>query len=273
LLCSEIQLVKPGVEFDEIKPLPCNRWSCERCGRKRRRALITLAASGEPNKILTLTVNAWVGLSPTHRRDMLHDAWKKLSKRILRQFALEPSRRWSLVGPARPAGKQRWLDMVTRKTAQRAYERLHYMAFLERTKLGEPHLHILLRSPFIPQDWLAEQMGDLIGAPVCWIEEIKNSRAAVSYVTKYVTKEPAQFGTGKRYWVSRWYPVTTPPVVEREHRDMTGVRIERERWSETSQRAISRHAAIDCLDDGWFRIWSPRSERAITRYSAYANTS
>jgi hypothetical protein len=234
-----LQLVKSDEGFDDIKPLPCNRWSCERCGVLRRQDLIELATSGQPNKCLTLTVNPANGFSPTDRRNRLHDAWKKLVKRILR--------------------KHRWSE-------------LPYMAFLERTKAGEPHLHILLRCPFISQKWLAAQMRDLIGAPIVWIEQIRNTTQAIKYVTKYVTKEPAQFGTGKRYWVSRKWRIGDPPRKDREKFDMTGVRLVREHWQDTAQDAIANGAAIDDLGDGWFRRWHPRGEQALARRGFWYDT-
>ena len=225
MLCSEIQLVKAGDGYVEIKPLPCNRWSCDYCAPRRRFQLVALATAGEPNKILTLTVNPAQGNNPTDRRAMLHDAWKKLVKRILR--------------------KHKWAA-------------LPYMAFLERTKAGEPHLHILLRCPFISQRWLSQQMKELIGAPIVWIEKINSTKHAVRYVTKYVSKAPAQFGNGKRYWVSRGWELRK---VEREERpifDPITTRVVRERWEETLFQHPREGYEHKILDDGWHRFKSTR---------------
>lgn len=224
MLCSEIQLVKSADGFEDIKPLPCNRWSCEYCGYRRRTALVALAASGEPNKILTLTVNPERGTSANHRRDMLHDAWKRLVKRILRRFA---------------------------------WKTLDYMAFLERTKAGEPHLHILLRCGFIPQRWLAEQMRQLIGAPIVWIEKINGTAQAIRYVTKYVAKAPAQFGCGKRYWVSRRWVVSPAPPIERTPLERGTYTVSRERWAETIQHRTNSRYSWEWVDEGWCRFYRP----------------
>ena len=51
-------------------------------------------------------------------------------------------------------------------------------------------------------------MQELQNSPIVWIEKIKGPRAAIAYVTKYVTKAPAQFGRSKRYWMSRNYQLT-----------------------------------------------------------------
>jgi len=222
VLCSELQLVKTGDGFVDILPLPCNRWSCDYCAPRRRAALVHEAAAGEPNKILTLTVSPKVGTSSYERRVMLHDAFKKLVKRIKRRFA---------------------------------WRSLPYMAFIERTAAGEPHLHVLLRCGFIPQRWISEQMSDLICSPVVWIEAIKNTRHAVRYVTKYVGKAPAQFGQLRRYWVSRGWVVNPEekPIADRSEFD--GARLRREYWCDTLAREVTPISKHLCLENGWHRFY------------------
>ena len=224
MLCSEFLLVKPGDGFEDVKPLPCDRWSCPYCAPRRRQALIAQAMAGEPNKILTLTISPKVGTSPTDRRRLLHDAWKRLVKRILRRF--------------------KW-------------KRLPYMAFIEKTERGEPHLHILLRCDYIPQRWLSTQMAQMLNSPVVWIEQVKGTAKAIAYVTKYVGKAPAQFGTAKRYWVSRDWLVNQPEAPEAPVFDMTGVRVERVRWSDYSQEKTCARYWRQPQADGWIRFWKP----------------
>lgn len=224
VLCSEYQLVKHHSAGDEILPLPCNRWSCDYCGPRRRHALIRQAAAGQPNKVLTITVNTAVGQSPLERRQMLHNAWKILTKRIMRQF--------------------KW-------------KKLHYMAFVEKTKRGEPHLHILLRCEYIPQQWLSSQLKELIGSPIVWIEQIKNTGQAVHYVTKYVGKEPAQFGTLKRYWMSRDYELEKTEVERQPVFDRNTMVIQRERYRELAHARYSQGWTSETTEDGWQRWYRP----------------
>lgn len=224
MLCSEFQIVKAGPDFEDIKPLPCNRWSCEYCGPRRRSKLIALAVAGHPNKVLTLTIDSHVGNSPVERRALLHDAWKRLVKRILRHF--------------------RWKDF-------------QYMAFIEKTKLGEPHLHILLRCPFIPQKWLSAQMKDLVNSPVVWIEQVKGTARAIRYVTKYVGKAPAQFGTAKRYWISRLWRLDPEPQTDSFVYDPWTMRVQRARWSEILHERTTNRYTWAVTDDGWVRFWRP----------------
>lgn len=224
MLCSELHLVKLDGDGELLKPLPCNRWSCDWCAPARRRRLLALAASGEPNRMLTLTVNPKLGDSPNDRRNLLHDAWKRLVKRILRFYG---------------------------------WKELHYMAFLERTKRGEPHLHILLRCGYISQRWLSRQMQQMIAAPIVWIERIKGTRHAIKYVTKYVTKAPAQFGKGKRYWVSRKWEVNKPDKVAREPFNWRTTSVVRERWSELVQVRVAARWTWEDRGDGWYYFYKP----------------
>jgi len=125
------------------------------------------AAAGEPNRFITLTVNPRVGDDPDDRLAKLANAWRNTAKRIKRQWPKKP---------------------------------FAYLAIVEATKAGEPHLHILWRGPFIPQRWLSETMGELLESPIVDIRQIRNQREVIRYVAKYVTKAPHHFGTSKRYW-------------------------------------------------------------------------
>jgi hypothetical protein len=155
----------------------CNSWACETCNPDRVRRLIALALGGEPTKFLTLTVNPRRGQNPTHRRKLLAIAWNHLVKRWRRLHA----------------GKE-----------------IAFLVVCERTKLGEPHLHILLRAPWTAQKVISQWMRELAAAPVVWIERIDDERKAARYVAKYVGKEPAQFGKSKRYWTSRNWDLREP---------------------------------------------------------------
>jgi hypothetical protein len=175
---------------------------------------MAIAASGEPNICLTLTMNTATGDNPAERYRLLHNGWKSLVKRILRQFKKPPEQRWILTTDEGYQYQEIKTHRITNNTPSGKIDALHYMAFAEETQAGEPHLHILLRTDFIPQRWISQQMAELIASPVCWIEKIKGAKAAIKYVTKYVTKAPAQFGNSRRYWYSRKYQVNTPNKAE-----------------------------------------------------------
>ena len=255
VLCSEVQLWRTGDGFVDVKPLPCNTWTCDYCQPRRRRRLMALAASGEPNKFLTLTVNPSVGDGPVHRYRLLHDAWTKLVKRLLRQWAMLPEKRWELTDTTRSGRKTAILRAITARTPQRGQDALHYMAFVEATKHGEPHLHVLLRCAYIPQDWLSEQMAQMLGAPVVDIREVRSTRQAITYVTKYVSKAPAQFGTSKRYWVSKRWEVNKPEEVEQRERSRLPCSVRRLRYSEWLADISDCLRHVEPLQDGWLRVY------------------
>lgn len=128
------------------------------------------AASGLAVRFITLTVNPNIGASPEERLHLLARAWRVTVKRLRRHY-----------------GKGN----------------VAYLAIVEETKRGEPHLHILFRGPYIPQAYLSACMGEIIDSPIVDIRKIGNAKEVIRYVAKYITKAPAQFGTAKRYWCSR----------------------------------------------------------------------
>ncbi len=173
-ICREWVLVKHSPEERHAKLLVCRSWNCEYCRPLRRSRLMAQASGGEPNRFLTLTINPAVGDSPEHRLHMLAYAWKLVVKR-LRQ---------------------------TKPT-----EKVEYLAVVEETKNGEPHLHILLRSSYISQRYLSRCFRELLDSPIVDIRRIRSLQEVVRYVAKYITKAPAQFGKAKRYWASQGYEV------------------------------------------------------------------
>jgi len=173
-LCREWSLVKATATEAYAKPLKCRSWSCEFCRPERKAQLCARAASGLPNRFLTLTSNPRVGNSPEERLRLLAYAWRLIVKRQRREH---PD------------------------------EEIEYLAIAEETKAGEPHLHILLRSPFIAQAVISAAMKELADAPIVDIRKVRNVHEAVSYVAKYIAKAPKQFGNAKRYWSSQNYEI------------------------------------------------------------------
>jgi len=160
-----------------VKPLKCRAWNCDFCAPERKAQLMALAASGSPQRFVTLTVNPAIGQDPEDRLRQLARAWRLVVKRLRRA---DPD------------------------------HCVEYLAIVEQTKKGEPHLHILLRSSYIRQQFLSEVMNELIDSPIVDIRSIRNQGEVIRYVAKYVTKAPKQFGRGKRYWHSKGYELDPP---------------------------------------------------------------
>jgi len=176
-ICREWLLVNQSTTEAQAKPLECKSWGCEYCNPKRRRKLIAQVMSGQPVRFITLTCNPAYLSTPEERHRSLTASWKLIVKRLRRRFPKKE---------------------------------VEYFAITEATERGEPHLHIVGRFPFVPQSLLSEWMGELANAPIVDIRAIKNARDVVTYVAKYITKAPAQFGTAKRYWSSQGYEVDPP---------------------------------------------------------------
>lgn len=157
-------------------PLRCKRWSCQTCGPRRRKKLICEALEGQPNRFVTLTVNpSWYN-SPEERGQKLVEAWR---------------------------------DFVREWRRLKKGTELQYLAVVELTKLGEPHIHLVCRSSRISQADLSNWMAKRMGAPVVDVRLVKGQREVAKYVSKYISKRPIQLGNLKRYWRSQKYlPMT-----------------------------------------------------------------
>jgi hypothetical protein len=142
-----------------------------------------LAFNAKPTTFLTLTVNPSTGTDPADRARALANAWRICVKRARRKFTKHP---------------------------------IEYLAVFEKTKKGEPHLHILLRAPIIPHAWLSNTMNELIQAPIVDIRRVHSGSLAASYVAKYVGKGPKAFGTLKRYWSTPAFDPMADAIRERK---------------------------------------------------------
>ena len=213
MLCGQASAVKRLGDQIVAVSLPCRSWQCQDCAPKRRAQLIAIACAGDPNRLITLTVSPKIGTSPNERAKLLARAWRLVVARAQRQLHIP---------------------------------HLDYLAVCEATKRGEPHLHILVRSGFIPQRWLSAQMREILDSPIVDIRKVSNGRLAAAYVSKYIGKDPQRFGTCKRYWQTKKWIIqddennTEPPWGrggwERQAIPLSGILSE---W-ETNRYVITR---------------------------------
>jgi len=161
---TAIQNVPGGVKAVRLR---CRSWSCPVCNTRRRKRLMHEAAKGRPNKLLTIT-------AAPGQFNTKHEAARALS-----------------------LGWRRCRQQLKR---HHGHLQIEAMAIFEEHKSGWPHLHILVRSNFIPQKWLSKYFGDRIGSPVVDIRKIRSSKMAINYVAKYIGKAPGRFRGTKRYW-------------------------------------------------------------------------
>jgi hypothetical protein len=147
--------------------LRCRAWTCPDCAPERKTQLWMKLKSGKPDRFLTLTSRVVDSITAEQAAKDLVRAWR-LIRRSLKH--------------ANPNLK------------------LNFMAVFEATKAGWPHLHILIRGPYLVQFWLSKQMERLTDSPHVDIRKVHNGSGAASYVSKYIGKAPGKFGTLKRYW-------------------------------------------------------------------------
>lgn len=182
MLCSEASLVNHGERKVRVITLWCRCWSCEMCEPGRKRRVCREVAEGQPNIFLTLTTRYVEGGDPVAEARRQGDAFAALARLI----------------------RKRWKG--------REFE---YYVVREATKRGWPHLHLMIRSGFIPAKWLVEQWKALTGSYVVKIKAIYRVGNVAAYLAKYIGKAPHRFGTTKRYWHSRgWFDVRPPEPKE-----------------------------------------------------------
>ena len=211
-------------------PAQCKCWSCENCAPWLRETLANRIVSGKPTAFLTLTYRERAeGTKDEHARELV-DAWVIVRKRI-----------------------NRWIAPAV----------IEFAAVMEKQKNGEPHIHLALSGPFIPQRLLSKWMHELIDSHRVWIKEITDPIDAAGYLTKYMTKDPNRFKGCKRFWFSRHYePEKNDDEQTKQQPDSS------ERWQHTSLAEIREAAVIlgiDVTHDSSARLTVTSSDTAKIR--------
>jgi len=177
LYCGQSTLVNHQGPWLTAKVLRCRSWTCADCAPGRHRQLVAEACGGRPNRFVTLTLPHEPGADPTTQGKRLSHAWRLICKRISRA----------------DGGRK-----------------VEYLARLETTKRGTPHLHVLCRSKWIDQRQLSLWAAELLNAPIVYVQRIDNARNVAAYVAKYLTKQDVRVGTCKRYWQTKGYDLRPP---------------------------------------------------------------
>lgn len=170
--CRETVAVKHEGHISTANTLKCNCWGCDTCEPKRKKQLIAEGMGGAPCTFLTLTYRANDQETPEQAAPKLSRAWRLLRLRILRKYH---------------------------------WRKLPFLAVMEKTENGWPHLHILLRTRYIDWKYISDVMKELINSPVVRIEKITNKSRAAGYCAKYCGKAAQKFKKTKRYWQSPDY--------------------------------------------------------------------
>ena len=172
MLCSEAIKVNSNGTGGQAFILTCKRWSCPICQPVNRKRVMRQAAKGEPTTFLTLTATRKYE-SPHACAQAMRDAFARLI-RILRKRFPGQSIEYFRVFEAHPSS-------------------------------GWPHLHVLLRCPFVHWRVLRAIWQKLIGAFMVDVRGVKNAAHAAFYLAKYLGKDLHKFDGVTRYYRSRGY--------------------------------------------------------------------
>jgi len=203
--CGQHSLVNDEGAQRTIVSLRCRSWLCPNCYPDRRLRLIANAFGGRPNTFLTLTCKRTEDGNPEERAAALAHAWRILRKRAIREAARDTKKHPEPYGAAPPSGWRPHPHGPNRRRVSLDHGKLPFLAVVEKTELGWPHLHILLRSRWLDHEWLSAQMADLLDSPVVHVQRLNTKSARTSYCVKYCGKAAHRFASTKRYWQSRDY--------------------------------------------------------------------
>lgn len=202
----------------------CKCWGCQQCTPYNMKKVRWKAIRGAPNKFLTLPARKRPDETPAEMLTRIRTALEILFKRLKRALKLKT---------------------------------LPYFVVVEATKRGWPHLHLLLRCPYLPKPWLKRVWQELTGDYILKIKQIKNPKGLVRYVSKYLSEAPAKFGRHKRYWCSQDWDLKTKDQQNTdwkgaETKILIGVSI-------THYLALVHHAGfvIERSDDLYFEAQAP----------------
>lgn len=176
----------------------CKTWSCPYCGRIKRAQLESDIASARPNRFLTLTTCGASNETPRQIFD-----W---TRRQISELA---------------------------KEYRRCDIEFEYLRALEATKLGFPHYHLLVRSPYLDQKELSHRWCHLTRAYIVDIRALTKDERAAKYVMKYLTKAGTVPFTNRRLsWTRKFFPK------QPEHEGPPCVPVDIERWQQPMESVV-----------------------------------
>lgn len=248
-------------------PIKCNRWSCEICGPVRQRKLIAQGMAGRPTAFITITHRRRLGLTREQAAQELTRALATVVLRFKREQKKPPSQRYILKHFEEHHFYRRKVRKIAEREDRKRREVSAYLWVLEAHKSGWPHMHILWRGRYVPQQWLSEQLAELLGSPICDVRRVKDRAAYARYVAAYCGKEPHRFGTTKRYSQTRNYQLPEERTWERTiHRSwqwtirdlpIATIRDDWQRWGRQVLELGGGVIGWGCLDWDWSSVRGP----------------
>lgn len=176
-LCSETTLVNGNQVEGEVISLRCKRWQCQHCNPINRYDVMQAAKRGLPNLFVTLTV-------PPHKYADADEQAQDM---------------------------RRGLVLLRRHIAKRFHvDKIPFLVVFEKHQSGRPHMHLLMRGPYMHQKVLLALWRNIMGSGGVNIKFIKNTQKVLFYITKYIGKDLVKFEGCKRFWKSQNYEQEKP---------------------------------------------------------------
>ncbi len=133
--------------------LPCRTWSCRWCAQVKIKQLASMVMEAKPNRLLTLTVDPSMHLSPKA-------AWEATRKQV----------------------------PILIRRLRKKFGEVEYLRVTEVTKNGWPHYHLLIRSGFIPHSVVKAYWLEQTGARIVDLRQVTKTFSAYKYLIKYLSK-------------------------------------------------------------------------------------
>jgi hypothetical protein len=164
-VCGMFSLVVIEEDSVKVAPIGCGLWKCPLCAKRKANHWIARIRNEDAQLFITLTLNPATIPPEVTPQKQIYRAFSKLVKRIRDKR-----------GP------------------------FEYVATLEFTKRGLPHLHVIARSRYIPQKWLSQQAQQSGLGKICYIKKVDSAGRAVRYIAKYLLKaaDATEFEAGTR---------------------------------------------------------------------------
>ena len=150
--------------------LSCRTWSCRTCAEKKIKKLACDVQRAQPNRLLTLTVDPSLYLSP-------RQAWEETRKQV---------------------------PILIRRLRKRFGE-VEYLRVTEVTRHGWPHYHLLVRSGYLPHSVVKAYWSEQTGARIVDLRQVTKSFSAYKYLVKYLSKLHKLEWTERHVSVSRGF--------------------------------------------------------------------
>jgi len=80
-----------------------------------------------------------------------------------------------------------------------------YVRVKEYTKAGLPHLHMVIRGPWIAQGWLSDQWKEIHQSPIVDVRRARGKGGAAAYLSKYLGEDPRAKYSWSWEWVWRGF--------------------------------------------------------------------